>query len=185
MLYKISPNLCTSMYLLLRSQAHKGMPKGFSLRQLHHNFNSHNKMNKQNNTSNAADVTQTAISKNISPKIKTKEHKTRRLDMRLTPELDDKLVAEATERGITKTAYVEMILEGRRPLPPMTDKQMAAVMQISAARADLIHISNALQKKSQQERKALFGSITFMKAWIDGVNTLIRQLDRIIHLFVE
>ena len=143
-------------------------------------------MNKQNNTSNTSNTVNTAKATQAdvtTPKIK--EHKTRRLDMRLTPELDDKLIAEAAERGITKTAYVEMILEGRRPLPPMTDKQMAAVMQISAARADLVHISNALQKKSQQERKALFGSITFMKAWIDGVNTLIRQLERIIHLFVE
>ena len=112
------------------------------------------------------------------------EQKTARIDIRITQKLKQALLAEAEARGISETAYVLQLIEGRRPLPPMTDGQMAAVNVLAAARSDLVHISNVLKGRTQQERKVLFRNEKFMRAWIDGVNAVIKCLDRIIKMFL-
>ena len=114
----------------------------------------------------------------------SREHKTARIDLRVTPKLKADLIAEARARNITETAYEMKLLEGRLPLPPMTDEQMAACNQISAARSDLIHFTNAMNGMSQEVRKQLFRSPKAMQMWFDGVNTLIRYLDKIIKMFL-
>ena len=57
---------------------------------------------------------------------------------------------------------------------------MEALCSLTDARAELIHIRNALNGRTQQERQRYFGNPRFMEQWIVAVNRLVEQWDNII-----
>lgn len=63
---------------------------------------------------------------------------------------------------------------GYAPPQLMTDEQEEALKSLSATHSELIGIRNALNGRSQEQRKRLFKNDQFMLAWMDDVNALIR-----------
>ena len=56
-------------------------------------------------------------------------------------------------------------------------------MSLTAARSELTGIHNALQGRTQEERRRLFKSDRFMLVWMDGVNALIKRWREIQDMF--
>ena len=95
--------------------------------------------------------------------------------VRYTPEEDALLDAKCTKTGMPKSVLIHGTSLGYAPPRLMTDGQEEALKSLSAARSELIGIRNALNARSQEQRKRLFRNDQFMLAWMDGVNTLIRE----------
>ena len=94
--------------------------------------------------------------------------------VRYTPEEDALLDAKCTKTGLPKSVLIHDTSLGYDPPQLMTDEQ-EALKSLSAARSELIGIRNALNGRSQEQRKRLFKNEQFMLAWMDGVNALIRR----------
>ena len=95
--------------------------------------------------------------------------------VRYTPEEDAVLDAKCTTCGLPKSVLIHDTSLGYAPPQLMTDGQEEALKSLSAARSELIGIRNALNGRSQEQRKRLFKNDQFMVAWMDGVNALIRE----------
>ena len=95
--------------------------------------------------------------------------------VRYTPEEDAVLDAKCATCGLPKSVLIHDTSLGYAPPQLMTDGQEEALKSLSAARTELIGIRNALNGRSQEQRKRLFKNDQFMVAWMDGVNALIRE----------
>ena len=95
--------------------------------------------------------------------------------VRYTPEEDAVLDAKCATCGLPKSVLIHDTSLGYAPPQLMTDGQEEALKILSAARSELIGIRNALNGRSQEQRKRLFKNDQFMVAWMDGVNALIRE----------
>ncbi|MBR1558405.1 MAG: hypothetical protein IJ647_11775 [Prevotella sp.] len=85
------------------------------------------------------------------------------------------LDAKCATCGLSKSVFIHDTSLGYNPPQLMTDGQEEALKSLSAARSELIGIRNALNARSQEQRKRLFRNDQFMLAWMDGVNVLIRE----------
>ena len=95
--------------------------------------------------------------------------------VRYTPEEDALLDAKCSKTGLPKSVLIHDTSLGYDPPQLMTDEQEEALKSLSAARSELIGIRNALNGRSQEQRKRLFKNEQFMLAWMNGVNALIRR----------
>ena len=100
--------------------------------------------------------------------------------VRYTPEEDAVLDAKCATCGMPKSVLIHDTSLGYDPPQLMTDGQEEALKSLSAARSELIGIRNALNARSQEQRKRLFKNDQFMLTWLDGVNALIRRW-KVIH----
>lgn len=116
---------------------------------------------------------------------KNKEHKERnpRITVCYTPEEYEKILGKAAICGLKKSQYVHDSSLEQEPKEMMTDKQADALISLGGARGELILIKNALHGTTQEQRKKYFRNEQFMREWINGINSLIRRLADIDHMF--
>lgn len=81
--------------------------------------------------------------------------------------------AQAWDKSVSE--YILQCALGHRPKLRMTRSQAQAYISLNDARGDLIHIKNALNKMSQEDRVRCFADPYFMRRWISGANKLIKR----------
>jgi len=116
-------------------------------------------------------------------KEEVEEKRTKRITLRFTPTEYDEILEKAAGCGRKKSDYAQSCVTGHLPCLLMTDEQTQALMALGDARADLQNISNALHGQPQEVRKKYFKNDYFMKAWINGINSLIVRWRDIEHYF--
>lgn len=106
--------------------------------------------------------------------------RSRRIEARVSDAELKRIVALAAQCGLTLSNYLRRCALGHRPKRRMSECEMEALCSLTDARAELIHIRNALNGRTQQERQRYFGNPRFMEQWIVAVNRLVEQWDNII-----
>ena len=106
--------------------------------------------------------------------------RSRRIEARVSDAELKRIVALAAQCGLTLSSYLRRCALGHRPKRRMSEREMEALCSLTDARAELIHIRNALNGRTQQERQRYFGNPRFMEQWIVAVNRLVEQWDNII-----
>ena len=100
---------------------------------------------------------------------------TSRLTFRLSSEEIKQIRHKAELCGISTSDYVRRCAIGHSPKLRMTEAEIEAFNSLAEARGELVRIKNALQGKSQEQRKRYFNDPNFMKFWISAVDQLIRK----------
>ncbi len=103
-----------------------------------------------------------------------------RIEARVTDAGLKRIVALAAQCGLTLSDYLRRCALGHRPKRRLSEREIEALCSLTDARAELIHIRNALKGRSQQERQRYFGNPRFMEQWIVAVNRLVEQWDNIV-----
>ena len=106
--------------------------------------------------------------------------RSRRIEARVSDAELKRIVALAAQCGLALSNYLRRCALGHRPKRRMSEREMEALCSLTDARAELIHIRNALNGRTQQERQRYFGNPRFMEQWIVAVNRLVEQWDNII-----
>ena len=106
--------------------------------------------------------------------------RSRRIEARVSDAELKRIVALAAQCGLTLSNYLRRCALGHRPKRRMSEREIEALCSLTDARAELIHIRNALNGRTQQERQRYFGNPRFMEQWIVAVNRLVEQWDNII-----
>ena len=106
--------------------------------------------------------------------------RSRRIEARVSDAELKRIVALAAQCGLTLSNYLRRCALGHRPKRRMSEREMEALCSLTDARAELIHIRNALNGRTQQERQRYFGNPRFMEQWIVAINRLVEQWDNII-----
>ena len=103
------------------------------------------------------------------------KHKNRdeRLTIRFTNEEKAEIIEKANACGLKPNEYCRRLILGHKPRLRMTQEEIDAINTLGDARADLIRINNVLKKKSEDFKLHLFGSIGFIRLWMQAVGTLI------------
>lgn len=103
------------------------------------------------------------------------KHKNRdeRLTIRFTNEEKAEIIEKANACGLKPNEYCRRLILGHKPRLRMTQEEIDAINTLGDARADLIRINNVLKKKSEDFKFQLFGSISFIRLWMQAVGTLI------------
>lgn len=104
-----------------------------------------------------------------------KVNKTRRMGFRTTEHEQITIQAKAQACGKSVSSYIRQCALGHKPKLRMTRSQAQAYISISEVRGDLIHIKNALNKMSQEDRIRCFADPYFMRRWISAANKLIKR----------
>lgn len=104
-----------------------------------------------------------------------KVNMTCRMAFRATQQDKISIQAKAQACGKSVSEYIRQCAVGHKPKLRMTRSQAQAYLSISEARGDLIHIKNALNAMSQEDRIRCFADPYFMKRWISGANKLIKR----------
>ena len=104
-----------------------------------------------------------------------KANKTCRMGFRATQQEQITIQAKAQACGKSVSEYIRQSALGHKPKLRMTRSQAQAYISISEARGDLIHIKNALNKMSQEDRVRCFADPYFMRRWISAANKLIKR----------
>jgi len=111
---------------------------------------------------------------------KSGTNRSRRIEARVSNAELDRIVALAAQCGLTLSGYLRRCALGQHPKQRLNDREIEALCSLTDARAELIHIRNALKGRSQQERQRYFGNPRFMEQWIVAVNRLVEQWDNIV-----
>ncbi len=106
--------------------------------------------------------------------------RSRRIEARVSDAELRRIVALAAQCGLTLSDYLRRCALGHRPKRRLSGREMEALCSLTDARAELIHIRNALKGRSRQERQRYFGNPRFMEQWIMAVNRLVEQWDNIV-----
>ncbi len=106
--------------------------------------------------------------------------RSRRIEARVSDAELKRIVALAAQCGLTLSDYLRRCALGHRPKRRLSEREIEALCSLTDARAELIHIRNALKGRSQQERQRYFGNPRFMEQWIVAVNRLVEQWDNIV-----
>ncbi len=86
-----------------------------------------------------------------------------------------KIVQKAESCGLSMSDYVRQCALHHNPKLRLTAEEVEAYKSLADARGELVRIKNALQGKSQEQRKRYFNDANFMKFWISAVDQLIRK----------
>ena len=78
-----------------------------------------------------------------------------------------------------KSEYIRERALNHRPKARLTEREIEAYISIADARADLVHIKNALSGKSQEELLRYFRDPHYMHKWIEATDYLIRRWQEI------
>ena len=113
------------------------------------------------------------------------KHKNRdeRLTIRFTNEEKAEIIEKANACGLKPNEYCRRLILGHKPRLRMTQEEIDAINTLGDARADLIRINNVLKKKSEDFKLQLFGSISFIRLWMQAVGHLIDTWKRIMNRF--
>lgn len=104
-----------------------------------------------------------------------KVNMTCRMAFRATQQDKITIQAKAQACGKSVSEYIRQCAVGHKPKLRMTRSQAQTYLSISEARGNLIHIKNALNAMSQEDRIRCFADPYFMKRWISGANKLIKR----------
>ena len=104
-----------------------------------------------------------------------KVNKTCRMGFRATQQEQITIQAKAQACGKSVSDYIRQCAVGHKPKLRMTRSQAQAYISISEARGDLIHIKNALNAMSQEDRIRCFADPYYMRKWISSANKLIKR----------
>ena len=113
------------------------------------------------------------------------KHKNRdeRLTIRFTNEEKAEIIEKANACGLKPNEYCRRLILGHKPRLRMTQEEIDAINTLGDARADLIRINNVLKKKSEDFKLQLFGSISFIRLWMQAVGNLIDTWSGIMNRF--
>ena len=113
------------------------------------------------------------------------KHKNRdeRLTIRFTNEEKAEIIEKANACGLKSNEYCRRLILGHKPRLRMTQEEIDAINTLGDARADLIRINNVLKKKSEDFKLQLFGSISFIRLWMQAVGNLIDTWKGIMNRF--
>lgn len=113
------------------------------------------------------------------------KHKNRdeRLTIRFTNEEKAEIIEKANACGLKPNEYCRRLILGHKPILRMTQEEIDAINTLGDARADLIRINNVLKKKSEDFKLQLFGSISFIRLWMQAVGNLIDTWKGIMNRF--
>lgn len=113
------------------------------------------------------------------------KHKNRdeRLTIRFTNEEKAEIIEKANACGLKPNEYCRRLILGHKPRLRMTQEDIDAINTLGDARADLIRINNVLKKKSEDFKLQLFGSISFIRLWMQAVGNLIDTWKGIMNRF--
>lgn len=113
--------------------------------------------------------------KNRKQQTSAPEMKSSRMGFRATVKDKEIIARQAEQCGISQSEYIRLCATGHKPTRRLTSMEAEAYISLADARADLIHIKNALNGTTQEERKILFKSERFMQRWIAAVDEIIRK----------
>lgn len=116
---------------------------------------------------------------------KSKLNMTCRMGFRATLQERITIQAKAQACGKSVSDYIRQCAVGHKPKLRMTRSQAQAYISISEARGDLIHIKNALNAMSQEDRIRCFADPYFMRKWIASANKLIQRWQEIERTLTE
>ena len=105
----------------------------------------------------------------------TKKTPTRVHSFRCTDEVWSQLKELARECGISLNRYLTETGLKHHPRQRLTKEEVDALNSLAIARTDLIKISNALSKLTDEEKMKLFKSEKFMVWWIKSVAELVQH----------
>lgn len=113
------------------------------------------------------------------------KHKNRdeRLTIRFTNEEKAEIIEKANACGLKPNEYCRRLILDHKPRLRMTQEEIDAINTLGDARADLIRINNVLKKKSEDFKLQLFGSISFIRLWMQAVGNLIDTWKGIMNRF--
>ena len=110
-------------------------------------------------------------------------HKTNRsvkIDSRVTPEEYARIRDIAAECGLSLSQYVRKVALGHKPNYRLSEEECEALNSLSAARGDIVHISNILKNRTDKERQSLFRNTDFMANWLSAATYLMEQTMNVI-----
>lgn len=106
---------------------------------------------------------------------------TGRLEMRLRPDVERKLLKMVMKTGRSKTEIVNSCIL-KKAIRYHLDKEEREIYRMFAeTKGDFQAIKNALKARTQQERIRLFKNDQFMKEWMAVVNQCMDQWSRTIN----
>jgi len=114
-----------------------------------------------------------------------KVNMTCRMAFRATQQDRIAIQAMAQACGKSVSEYIRQCAIGHKPKLRMTRSQAQAYISINEARGDLIHIKNALNAMTQEDRLRCFADPYFMRKWISGANKLIKRFREIERTLTE
>ena len=94
---------------------------------------------------------------------------------RVTRKEKDEIEHKVQYCGLSQSDYIRKCVTGHRPKLHLTEQETKAFISLAEARADLIHIKNALSGKSQDELLRYFHDANFINYWIVASDKLIRR----------
>ena len=104
-----------------------------------------------------------------------KHNRGTRMGFRATEEERQIILRNARECGISQSRSIRERALNHRPKARLTEREVEAYVSIADARADLVHIKNALSGKSQEELLRYFRDPNYMHKWIEATDRLIRR----------
>lgn len=113
--------------------------------------------------------------KKKSIKADGKANKGTRMGFRATEEERQIIFRKSSECGISQSEYIRERALNHRPKARLSEREIEAYISIADARADLIHIKNALSGKSQEELLRYFRDPVYMSKWIEATDYMIRR----------
>ena len=108
-----------------------------------------------------------------------------RMGFRATQQERITIQAKAQACGKSVSDYIRQCAVGHKAKLRMTRSQAQAYISISEARGDLIHIKNALNAMSQEDRIRCFADPYYMRKWISSANKLIHRWQEIERTLTE
>ena len=124
--------------------------------------------------------------KNTKPKDRVaRKARNPRITVCYTPEEYRHILEESGKAGLRKSQYVHAASLGHVLYQIMSDEQTRALLSLGDARSELVHIHNALSKKSQEELLTFFHDAEFMGGWIEATTYLIRRWGEIQRYFTK
>lgn len=108
-------------------------------------------------------------------KLTERVNRSKHIDIRLTPGEYESIIDKAQSCNLTASVYARKVLMGARPRHRLTNREVEILSTLGDASGDLVRVRNILKNKSDAERRELFGSVDYMKKWIDYINTFIER----------
>src|SRR5574344_2774517 len=113
------------------------------------------------------------------PKIQA-PRRTERLEARLTNEEFNKVIALASECGLSISEYTRRTALSKHPRKRLDDREIEALCSLSDARTDLIKVAAAVKGIQNDKRGLLFKDTAFVESWMKEALPLIERWGNII-----
>lgn len=115
------------------------------------------------------------MSKHKTSNSAVKNLRSRYIRSRVTESEYIKISYLSKQCGLSLSNYFRKCVLGQHPKNRLTEKEVEALNSLADARGDVVKIANALNGRSQEERKRYFGNPRFMEQWIIAINKIITR----------